>query len=1405
MFAEKDEHVNTTYQVCKHIDFAKESIGIDVFSKVYRPCIVPQCANCTENYRICLSCYRGPNDTRELYLYNDPKTGKQSCNNYLPEGFGRLNRTLHLCSKSKNCLTCKFVSTSNSSVEEYCLTCKRNSILSPDNRSCVDISSRSFVPQYSLDYLGNNSYQWTKCKVDNCFNCKANASECQLCNSPYVLDKRSGSCVSRSDIVPFDDKYCYKYGVIKKCEGFCYRCSRNCSKCLECNEGYWISSDGDSCVVEDYGYRNLYEGYGLDPRDQYPKLHKCYDSKCLDCQKDHMDCFECPPRTMLFKTYLNQTIYAEGGGRRLKGECVNISTRVSPGFGTNQLWIQECTVQSCLKCSDHLNPFTKCEQCIPGYIDPTHSGLLCMKEDWSEDIRGFGMVNGDKLMAKPCSVQYCSECKMNYSECRECQEGYYRYENKCYAPSDVPDGLGIVANRTLDRCKSAQCLRCFNLTHNNSQCDECKPGYIRVKEVNGQCFDPKSQMIPGYGVSKRNELDQVVKMSPCLDKRCHYCPRNYTECNKCKEGYSLNLIPRHTNLLYIPTTICVSSSDIHQGHTTHEGLLVKCGIMGCKYCNDTSSCKVCYEPYMLTHYGLCIPRVSANHMVGWGYTKLAADQGWVMERCTKYVAGCLDCWGEAKNCTTCNNNEGWYYIANPGGKFECVNIFGSDRRLLSNGIKRSSYGKIKAELVPCKHPDCKGCISDYSRCDACISSEFVIDPNTGKCVQSMEGVYSLLNASPQPSTKSLRCHPRGNCKACVENYIYCSSCMPGFSLQQRLCKPEFIVKERSLLNSSIKLEFKLDLASQDTDTLEVYLVSRERDKSAVCPSNQCKVKKDPTNTKNLYIFLRPSSPLQERTIVLKRSSLGMHENAVNIREAVIRNKPFPPIDYFISPISIEGFRVNYHHSTYTNVFTHKFFYSIVNLARGTGTLFMVYQGTTNAMFANEVFSLLFSLDLYNTPPIYFAEKFLEDHIYWRMAVVEMPNPFAQWSNRCHQGVISHLVKQKLACNMLIHFGQNYVALVIMSAFVIVAGWIRELKYKNDARLIQERAAHSIFVKIIAVLDFKLIVNFTLSIQLTMMILAQFTIINRGDTYESTMGVYFAQITLGYYTLLMILNMYTSEIVWQRLKQLPKEAINSEETQELESLIDFSTLPFQFLTDNFRGLSLPYSRLELYAPLGNYLRSFIISTLIVYFPATPVAQLTYSCALEVITWISRLVYWRILVDKVHGLVSLVSVSLTLFYLSIKIQALDNAYTEEFKQKKLGSALVILIFLQWFCSLFEIIYAFVRKILTVLSDQKPKSSQHMASKIASSKTSTTSQNQQANSTTPPLSQLNRKALFEVHSTEDFLKKSAEELIYELGGLYSSALKGENLYPSKPSEEQLPHLRQLQTKMKSYEQKK
>lgn len=509
-------------------------------------------------------------------------------------------------------------------------------------------------------------------------NCKEtnNGISCTACNDGYFFSK-NGECVNTQN---------------------CKKSHKRLSFCEECDEGFYLSSNGlfcsssPNCIygdIETGKCLDCKDGFYLDLNDNQCKSNQEND-KFKNCKKGGEKCDEC-----IYKYYLG-----EDGLCSLSKDCANSDQegrclKCSEGFFLSS-YDNKCTmIENCLKADINF----QCKECEK-FLLLNNSNSECKQvKEWDYSVL-LNCKNTDETGIR------CNECKKNYflnmknnlcvlnkymkkfkncaksdetgEFCELCEDTYYLGSEDKLCTSTI--GCAFSENGICKKCGYSFCLngknvcipndkyeensiyyKCQKTNSLNTECIFCEDGFILQ---NGKCLDTLNcKERPNGNCVKCRKNYCLNSLHGCSNINIDHCVRcdndDLSKCTGCEAGYRLD---EEKNVCVRCKEGCSTCSDDNNCGSCEKGYFVKkmetrngaydaeCGKCkeGCKDCGDENSCISCKEGYFI---------VKGNDN----------DENLVCGECPE---GCVECNGHL-NCIKCDEG---YYLAASGHSTFCLKV-----------------------------------------------------------------------------------------------------------------------------------------------------------------------------------------------------------------------------------------------------------------------------------------------------------------------------------------------------------------------------------------------------------------------------------------------------------------------------------------------------------------------------------------------------------------------------------------------------------------------------------------------------------------------------------------------------------------------------------------------------------
>ena len=562
----------------------------------------------------------------------------------------------------------------------YCKKCKEQ--IEIDNGYCRICSD--FEDDYEPGPCWCNKYYTQKSHSncvqcpDNCpyceYNHQTNKAECLDCDSGYTLNSEKTctycgegceQCTLSEDNSPICS-LCFSHNFTS--DNKCLICVDNCKfcenkdKCIECNPGYTLLSDGtcrkcpNACTLckadnnDKIICSKCEDHYGLKDDKECIYCRNITDEGMEGCERcgynkdlQKFECYECLKKerdysydTYNIYTYVNNTY-----------QCFNNSDKNQPSFygcqiaqkigdkyeclicdSSTQYFIMVKNEKKCTNPHDYqLNTYCQEAENIGDNENPIYSCTNC--DSWRVTINEGNRYNC--LSRYDYHFQYCSEGIKEHTNndvdyrCTQCvPNAHLNNESECECDSDSFNNNNIYWCYKCDDTSYGNpgCLAekgCKYFYENDQlNCNECKEGYFNFTE--GQCFSC-SEEISNCGKCHFDELASILI------------------CDKCQDDYEYNDLNGKCELKY----------------DEDPEISKNCLII------QDKKCKICkYSNYLLTKEGTCV-YCDSDEYGGHGCNKCSYDSNdnVICEDCQQenHILSpdgkCFNCHKNISNCEVC--------------------------------------------------------------------------------------------------------------------------------------------------------------------------------------------------------------------------------------------------------------------------------------------------------------------------------------------------------------------------------------------------------------------------------------------------------------------------------------------------------------------------------------------------------------------------------------------------------------------------------------------------------------------------------------------------------------------------------------------------------------------------------
>ena len=539
------------------------------------------CLECQEESIPCKKCEEGyfPDENGGCSLTKNCDISYQGECLKCKENFILIGIDLKICKSlnSEDLKNCDIINT----VKGKCDSCKEGYFLNIGDKKCISTENCQYSSFGVCEKCASNYYLDKKkgrCieQKDNFLNCiqSVDGINCDICEDDYYFDDE-GKCISNN--------YCLKESYIRKCE--------------KCNDGYFLTENGNSCTKERncyYGDKNMgickecKTGYYIDYKDGKCKSNE-EENDFKYCKIADGECMSCIYRTYLGKD--NKCSLTKNCLESEKGICRQCLDDYHLCLDS------KCTnIDKCIFIDDTTNYYDICIECEDGFFYNKTSKLCEVGEN---SFKNCKISTFDGHLCEKCKNNFylnmtdnlcynnsikdnfykCASTDKNGEYCKECVEGYY---------------IGYIDHKctTIDGC---------DISENENKCLKCDTDYFF-------CLDKKT--------GKCVFNDEVMSEEKKFYYKCNITNEEGTACEICLDGFELK------NGLCIEDSHCIEKNE--------DGFCKKCinyedeyykhclnyefdcvetyleGYDECNYSLDFNNCTKCFEGYELDKNGECI-------------------------------------------------------------------------------------------------------------------------------------------------------------------------------------------------------------------------------------------------------------------------------------------------------------------------------------------------------------------------------------------------------------------------------------------------------------------------------------------------------------------------------------------------------------------------------------------------------------------------------------------------------------------------------------------------------------------------------------------------------------------------------------------------------------------------------
>jgi hypothetical protein len=707
-----------------------KDFGANLVTKGVQTCSDPYCADCRDNFSICVQCSPTASPTRALY------NGNCLLASSIPTGLGldSTNSTKLAIAPCTNTFCNNCVSDVNT-----CTACSPNlpTIYVLYNSGCV-------LPTALPSKFGPNLSTFTSvsCSDTNCDNCKTDYRVCTACLSPsYYL--YANQCITSAS-VPAQMGINTSTRKIVSCQDIkCQTCTADYTVCTQCmndnNSADQTYLYNGSCYLRN----QLPTGYGANTATK--TAVSCSDTFCQVCTTvDYTKCDKCKSGTTPQKV--------------LQGTaCVDPTTLPTlTGADLAALVARSCADLQCQECKAD---YTKCTACKTGtpqhYLHDSRCSLP------SALPYGFG-ANSATLTSAACTVAQCQNCQTNYQSCLNCKMAtspspqYFMWNGNCILPSSFPAGAGSnLVTLAGDQCTDPQCEDCKLRI---DVCVKCKTNSPQYFAMGGSCVLPAA-FPSGYGADTPNR-----NMLSCQDTSCDNCRNNYAVCLACKVSFPQKFASGGTCKL--PSALSAGEGGNYPTKATSN-----CLIADCEDCRDDymkcTKCKVAATASMQTYLFNSNCLLISSIPIGYG----ADSSSRLVLPCVEKQCG--DCISNPTVCVACRTS------LDPSTQTFLYNT----HCVLASELPAGTGANLSnRKTAPCDNPNCQDCSKDYTTCLKCKTATPPAPQlylYRGTCID-LANVPSGNGADSV--TKVIYPCNSPTCYDCKENFRECVKCKVSLSI-----------------------------------------------------------------------------------------------------------------------------------------------------------------------------------------------------------------------------------------------------------------------------------------------------------------------------------------------------------------------------------------------------------------------------------------------------------------------------------------------------------------------------------------------------------------------------------------------------------------------------------------------
>ena len=396
---------------------------------------------------------------------------------------------------------------------------------------------------------------------------------------------------------------------------------------------------------------------------------------------------------------------------------------------------------------------------------------------------------------------FCILCNLATDLCKLCESELF-----------IPDETGGCKGAKKCYINQNHCKECSSSTH---LCEECDDGYF--PDDNGGCSLTKNCDVSENGNCKKCMENYILIYSGNNYMECESTKKEellnceeydiYGHCNKCKEGFYLNIGDRKcsntTNCLKSTGGVCeVCDYSFYldkSNKTNYECLsnVVKNKFLHCSLSENGENCDLCLEPYYLSGDKKCVKtKYCTRGVTGTDQCSICDKKYYLSDdkfSCT-LTQNCKNGYGDNGKCKLCL--DGYYNDLNDGNCYSNTedNIYKYCQTVLEkceSCIKDYYLGEDKkcSNSKNCSESElgiCNKCVNNYylgkldnrcSKVENCIKSDYKYD------CEECDDNYFLNNS--KCINDDIRGDTFKNCKIVFNNQDHCSQCKNNYYLNEK--------------------------------------------------------------------------------------------------------------------------------------------------------------------------------------------------------------------------------------------------------------------------------------------------------------------------------------------------------------------------------------------------------------------------------------------------------------------------------------------------------------------------------------------------------------------------------------------------------------------------------------------